>query len=282
MLKLALNQATCKELSFKSFLECSMGFQGVELDTSKIEEFIKEPLEIWDLKELLETYSLEVESVYGLDDFSLNSERDYKIKTLPAFHRMLKQAYKLESDLLIVTPSDLEENQKQETIPQWRILRRTKKRLEQLSKRAYGDGINICFHYISLKNNSLPNLHDVLEIIEELEDRENIGLLLDNFHLVRSGVQYSQLKSVQEQLFLFRISDFEFEGINGSDSPEFPDKTLPGRGDFNFKDFFRWTRKLEYRKTYSLNPSEGECNDKIFKKCYKNLYPLFRASEDLT
>lgn len=265
MIKLALNQNSCKNLSLLEFIKFSRDFEGVELNFKKIKKSLSKNLKLKDIVETLEIYNLKVYSIFHLKDFSLCSEKDYKTKVLNNLMQMFKLCYKLESNLIIVNPSKLELSSEDNLIPKWRVLNRTIKRFEDISKKAYNEDINIGFEFLG----SIPTLNDAIEVLEPFESQENVGYIVDTFHIAKSESDYSRLKNIKDFIFLIQLSDLKYdkEGVPDiSISLKDAKRVFPGEGNFELKSFLKFTQKIGYSKVYSIELSEDKCLDNLYKK----------------
>ena len=151
---LSLNQSTCKNLSLSAFIKYSKPFHGIELRFKSIQKFLSENRSLKDLQELLEVYGLELTSIFSLKNFSLCSENEYKTKIIPKFNQMINYCAKLEGNLILVSPSYLESAAEVETIPKWRIYRKTTKRLTHLSKLANNEELRLGFEFKTIPKSS--------------------------------------------------------------------------------------------------------------------------------
>ena len=213
MLKIALNQKTCENLDFFKFIKYSKGFYGVELDFNKLSHFYSKNMSLKDILELLENYNLEVVSIFQLEDFSLCSAMDYKTKILSKLNQMIEYLYKLESNLLIVNPSSIKGQNEADLIPKWKIIRRTQNRLEKISKIANETDVNIGFEFISSPESSISTLEEAKEVMKNLVDKENLGYILDLFHLTKSNVDLNQLYDIKSYIFLIQLCDVKFDSL---------------------------------------------------------------------
>lgn len=254
---IALNQNTCANLNLFKFIKFAKKFDGVEFDTEKIKKTLSKNYNLKDIFETLEIYDTKVESIYPLSDFSLCSERDFKTKVLKNFKQMIHYCDKLESDLIIATPSLIDLSTDATSIPKWRIVNRTRSRLEDISKRAYKEDINIGFEFSLLDSSSVSNLHEAKEILKPLESQENLGYVIDTFYL---KVNFNEINDIRELISLIRLADFN------ENSGEDLERLFPGEGDFNFRVFYRFLEKLGYRKAFSIELSNNECSEKLLEK----------------
>ena len=266
--KISLNQNTCKDLKLLDFIAQARRFDGIELKFKRIKEALNKNTTLKDVMELSEVYDLEVSSLFNLKDFSLCSEREYKIRILPIFNQMVEYCTKLECDLLIVTPSNLEAPSNGNAIPQWRIINRTTKRLEDLSKKAKKSDLKIGFEYLPSVDCSIATLNDAKDVLNPLESRENVGYIIDTFSLVKNNVDFNQLHDIKELIWLVQLSDIKYESIDELSDIDESDRIFPGNGAFNWKEFIILLQKLRYKGKYSLELSQEECPKKAHEKIY--------------
>ncbi len=274
--KISLNQSSCKELKLLDFIAKAKHFDGVELEFFKIKENLNKKTILKDVMELSEVYDLEITSLFGLKDFSLCSEREYKIKILPLFNQMVEYCTKLECDLLIVNPSILKESSDEKPIPQWRIVNRTIKRLEDLSKKAKKSDIRIGFEYLPSIDCSIATLNDAKEVLNPLESRENVGYIIDTFSLAKNSTDFNQLRDIKEMIWMVQLSDLKYESEDDLLEIVDSDRIIPGDGSFNWKKFVFLLQKLKYRGKYSLELSQKEYPKKAYEKIYSLVDGLIR------
>ncbi|TFG00727.1 MAG: hypothetical protein EU540_04975 [Promethearchaeota archaeon] len=151
----------------------------------------------------------------------------------------------MESNLIIINPSKLELSSEANIIPKWRVINRTIKRLEDLSKKAYDEDINIGFEFLG----SIPTLNDAMEVLEPIESQENLGYIINTRFI--SDSDYNQLKKIKDFIFLIKLSGLKYDEEDITDIS---------------KDFIKFTQKIGYRKVYSIELSEEECLDNLYKK----------------
>jgi len=274
--KISLNQNTCKDLTLLDFIARAKRFDGVELKFKKIKDVLNRNSTLKDIMELLEVYDLEASSLYSLKDFSLCSERDYKIRILPTFKQMIEYCNKLECNLLIVTPSNLSESSTEAAIPRWRILNRTTKRLEELSKKAQKSDVMIGFEYSPLNDCSIATLNEAMEVLEPLESSENVGYIIDTFSLIKNNINVNLLNEIKELICLVQLSDVKHEIKEVLPNIVSSDRIFPGEGAFNWKEFIYLLQKLRYRGIYSLELSQSECPKKMYEKIYSLIDGIIR------
>lgn len=267
MIKLAINQNSCKNLSLLRFIKFSKDFNGVELNFKEIKKVGSENVKLKDILEALEIYNLKVYSIFSLKDFSLCSERDFKTKILSNLIQMFNFCYKLESNLIIVNPSKLEFSLESDVVPKWRVINRTRKRLEEILKKANNEDINIGFEFLS--DSSISTLSDAKEVLEPFESHEKLGYIIDLFHVVKSGSDHNQIKIIKDFIFLIQLCDLEYDKENITDiSSSLVKRVFPGEGYYELKDFIKFSQKIGYLKRYSLELSKYECSEDLYKKLH--------------
>ncbi len=267
--KIALNQNTCKNKTLVDFIEYSKNFNGVELKFESIQQHLSINNHLKNIRELLEVYATELTSIFCLKDFSLSSEHDYKTKIIPIFNQMMNVCYKLEGNLIILNPSFFDSTQNSETIPQWRILNRTIKRLQDISKKAENNDIDIGFEFVNMPNSSIKTLSDAKEVLKPFVDQENLGYIIDLFYFIKSNSEFDQLNDIKDSIILIQISDLKYESSSEVFELNESDRLFPGEGNFNFKKLFNFAQKIGYKKSYSIELLKNECSENLFKKFFK-------------
>ena len=263
MRTLCLNQKSCKNLSLQEFLRYAKDFYGVELDADAITKFLSNDNSLKDLRELMSIYSLKSMNVLTLTDFSLNSETNFKLKTLPQLEKMMRYAYKLECNLITVQPSSLKDNLIANVPLKRRIIKKTRERIERIRKIASDNDLKIGFEYTASEKSSIGSLKEAIETVQPLEYKEHIGYIIDTFNFRRNVSEYGMLEEISEFIYLIQICDFQ----NG-DTPR-EKRIFPGLGDFDFHAFFTFLRKIGYRNTYSLETAKVDCSQNLYKKFYR-------------
>lgn len=258
---IALNQNTCKELNIIDFIKYAKNFDQVELNFKKVKEFTSKNGNLKDIIETLEIHNTKIASLFPLEDFSLCSDKDFKKSVLKKFEIMVNYSYKLESNLIIATPSYFDSLIEAERIPKWRIINRTRKRLEVVSKMAFKEDINIALEFSILKGSSISNLEDAKETLKPLEEsQENLGFIIDSFHLGVSNLDFNEINDIKDIIFLIKLADFNDKSIESFK------RLFPYDGNFDFKSFYRFLKKLGYKKAYSIELSQNKCSERLLEK----------------
>ena len=122
-------------------------------------------------------------------------------------------------------------------IPKWRILNRTTKRLEDLSRKAERSDIKIGFEFSSSRDCSIATLNDAKEVFKSLESRENVGYVIDTFSLIINDTDINQLNEIKEFIWIVQLSDISYETKDNIPNIVNADRIFPGDGAFNWKEF---------------------------------------------
>jgi sugar phosphate isomerase/epimerase len=262
---IALNQNTCDNLSLLEFIQFAKNanFDGVELNYKKIKESLESDsrLSLNNILEIMGSYHLKTMSIFSLNDFSLCSDTNYKVNVLKNLNLLIEYCRKLESELIIVRSSTLKDFEGIVNVPKWRIINKTRKRLEDIAKSASKEDINIGFDFL-FQNSSIPDLEHAKEIIKPLESLENIGYIIDIFHLVRNKIDFNQLIDIKKLIFLIRIADFR------NIENEILKRLFPGKGNFDFLNFYTFIQKIRYNNIFSIKLSKQECSEDLYEKFY--------------
>ncbi|MFO7797449.1 MAG: sugar phosphate isomerase/epimerase [Promethearchaeia archaeon] len=266
MVSLGLNQNTCKNKDLIEFMDFAQDFQGIELIFENIEKYIinNSNIEIRDILEYLETYNLDLINILRLEDFSLCSDSKFNNEILPKLKQMLNFCYKLGCYLITVSPSI-----ESRDIPQWRIIRRTKRKLKEIAKIAYKEDIKVGFEFNNLPNSSISTLSQAKDILKPLVSQENLGYIIDTFYLSVDMTKIEELKEIINQIYLFQLSDvnpyIKYQTSNLKE--EF--RTFPGNGKFDFEKFFKLIEEYGYRDYYSIELYQNECNQNMYYRFFE-------------
>jgi sugar phosphate isomerase/epimerase len=265
MRSLALNQSTCKNKDIIKFIKISKDFQGIELGFEQLDSSLSEELSLKDIFEYFSIYDLRLINLFQLEDFSLCSDTKFKTVIIPILKKMMNYCYKLECNMLSVIPSFESRN-----IPQWKILRRTIEKLEEIAKIAYKEGIRIGFEVVNLPNSSIPTLKEAKKVLNPLKSQENLGYIVDTFYLGKGDEDPEDLLEIMDYIYLIRLADLFKKDQEITKAIEEEQRLLPGKGSFNFKKFFPITKRY-YKNYFSLKLSEKSCQQTLYKKFFRTI-----------
>lgn len=237
-MKLSLNEATILPYDVETFINAAgkVGFEGVELRIEKIEEFLKDK-RTTDLVELLGAYKLELVSLNAIDSFSLLPRQEFQ-KLLGKADEIMKVCSKIGCDKVIAVPSLLPLQ-----IKRWSIIEKTSKALRKLARLGADYGVKVAFEFLGFENSSVKTLEESLKVLV-MSDLENVGLVVDTFHLHISNSPLETLKALPvERLWIIHINDSEDRPLK-----ELRDKhrLLPGEGVINLDLIIKILKAMNY------------------------------------
>ncbi len=252
-MKFGLNQATLKTAPLEEFLKAAgeAKFDGVEVWQDNVAEYLNRG-SYNALKDILESYPLAVAAVNALEDFNLCSDFDFKTKNLSQWQFMSEIGYKLESDLLVVTPSFLREDANPADLREDKIILRTQKRLKELSKIAGDQDLMVGFEFVGFPNSSVRTLALARKIVDPLiRQLENVVFVLDTFHFLISEGNLHDLADIS-QINMVHISDLSFTPDENFSGKKDQDRVFPGEGNFDFRNFFTALKTVKYQGYISI------------------------------
>ncbi|MFO8017280.1 MAG: TIM barrel protein [Promethearchaeia archaeon] len=260
---LILNQNTCKNASFDDLIALAKDFDGLELNFEKLSDLESQGYSKKEILESLETYDLEVASIFKLKNFTLCSERTFKKEVIPKLEKMLKWCYKLGCYLILVEPSTLEGFENPHRIPKWRIIRRSKQKLEKICKIADDWDVKIGFEFEYSKMSSIRTISQSKKVLKPLAHIENLGYIIDVFEFAKSEGKISQLSDIISLIYLVQLCDLKYtspkELIKTSNKGRLP----PGKGDYPIKKFIKFLRKRDYQRPFSFELYDYDCLRKL-------------------
>jgi sugar phosphate isomerase/epimerase len=263
-MKLAINQATLKSIPCEDFI-CAAGdakFDGVEVNQENIASYLTQG-SYKSLKDTLESNQLAVASINTLEDFNLCSDFDFKTKILAQIQFMCEIGYKLESDLIVVSPSFLRENTDPAEVREDKIISKTQKRLSEVSKIVAKTDLRVGFEFLAFPSASVSSLKLVRKIIDPLFPKlENIGYVVDTFHFLVSGGNVTDLTGISN-LYMIHVSDLSYTPGEDMSGKKDSDRVFPGEGSFHFPVFLNSLKKNRYKGYLSIELCDPELEKKV-------------------
>lgn len=174
-------------------------------------------LEIWGarLREYLDSHSLtELKSLWGtggLQPYSINSVEFITFKKgaewekiMDACHDYCRIAGAIDCQNVVVVPSPRPAGVSDEE-----IARESVRVLKELSEIADRYGVRLAFEFLGFDWCSVTTLRQCNEIVVAVA-RDNVGMVLDTFHLFVGGSELDSIDGIDPQkLFIFHINDAE-------------------------------------------------------------------------
>jgi 2-keto-myo-inositol isomerase len=128
------------------------------------------------------------------------------------------------------------------------VIQKTAEALRRLAD-ACPPGINFGFEFLGMRNCSVNNLADAVEIVN-MADRSNVGLTLDSFHLYLSGTDFADFAKLdRKKIFMVHVNDCEPGSVaEMTDS----NRLMPGQGVIDLGCFASNLREVGYDGYVSL------------------------------
>jgi 2-keto-myo-inositol isomerase len=240
--KACLNQDTLRTSSIETFLPIAKetGYEAIELTMDKVEP-IQNRHGISELRRQIDHEGLKVASINGPENFNLLNETEFE-EILKRTLLLASSASELGCDLLLPVPSM---DGKTDRVT---VIQKTAEALRRLAD-ACPPRINLGFEFLGMRNCSVNNLADAVEIVN-MTDRSNVGLTLDSFHLYLSGTDFADIAKLdRKRIFMVHVNDCEPGPIAWmTDS----NRLLPGQGVIDLSGFASNLREVGYDGFVSL------------------------------
>ncbi len=242
-MKSCLNQDTLRTSSIDTFLHTAKktGYEAVELTMDKVES-IQSEHEISRLQSQIDYENLKVASINGPENFNLLSENDFE-RLLKRTQLLASSARELDCNLLLPVPST-----RSVEMDKINVIEKTAESLGKLADACSHD-IKLGFEFLGMRNCSINNLRDAVEIVERV-GRSNVGLTLDTFHLYLSGTDFSDVAKLDRmQIFIVHVNDCEPGSVSEMTDAN---RLFPGQGVINLPSFSSSLREVGYDGYLSL------------------------------
>jgi len=243
MMKPCLNQDTLRSTATDIFIPIAerAGFGAVELTQDKVEPILARN-SLKALADQIETHGLTVASINGPENFNLLNQRQFS-EISERSQKLAQAARELNCNLLVPVPSPM-----QSGLSADEVRAKTARSLTQLAD-SCGQDINLGLEFLGIKECSVNNLKDAIEIVRTV-NRKNVGLVLDSFHLYLSGSQLTEMKEVdRDRIFLVHVNDSE---PGDRSTMRDANRLYPGEGVIDLKRFAVDLAKLRYDSFLSL------------------------------
>jgi len=248
-----INQATVLTSDTKRFLEeaKSHSFTHVELDITKVEQSIAKDGRT-PLQKCLSDNAIKVVSLNAIENYPIIT-KDEMAKSLIRCTEIIELSNLLNCDTVVVNPNEVAAHQE--------VMRsRFDEFMIQTAKIAEGHNVRVGFEYVSYDDRVVNSLSGSLEGLAKWTG--GIGLVLDVFHMYRSGEKISEIPSKDwEKLWIFHVND----------APNIPiprvrdsDRVMPLEGVINLREYLNQLREMNF---------DGPVSVELFNEKYWNLQP---------
>jgi len=242
-MKPCLNQDTLKSTVTESFIPIAKktGYVAVELAQDKVEPLIARN-SLKALADQIKANELTVASIMGPENFNLLNKDQFS-EICERTRKLAQAARELDCNLLEPVPSPTQNGMTADEVHA-----KTAESLAQLAD-ACGEDINLGLEFLGMKECSVNNLRDAVEIVKTV-NRKNVGLVLDSFHLYLSGSQLSEMNQTdRDRIFIVHVNDSEpgdrsiLRDVN---------RLYPGEGVIDLKQLATDLARLHYDGFLSL------------------------------
>lgn len=242
-MKPCLNQDTIRTTPTERFLRLAKraGFESVEFTMDKVEDMLKDR-SLANVKSQLDGEGLAVASINGPENFNLLDKYAFA-EILEETDKIVEAAREFNCELLIPVPSPYRDGVSEHT-----AIAQTASALSQMADH-YGADIKFGLEFLGMRSCSLNNLQAAVETVKRV-DKQNVGLVLDSFHMHLSDSQLSQVTQLdRDRVFLVHVNDAEpGDRSNLTDA----NRLYPGEGVIDLKGFAAALKKIGYDNRISL------------------------------
>ena len=195
-----INQATVMTTDTLKFIQTAKkhSFSHVEFDIAKIEECIAKN-GASPLKQTLKENDINVVSLNAIENYPILSDDDLD-KSTEKCRRVFELCNLLECEIVVVNPSDSQPTQRS------LMLERFNRFMNEIVKIADKYNVRLGFEYVSYDSRVINSLAQSIAYVDKFGD--DFGLVLDIFHMYRSGESIALLPSrLIGRLYAFHVND---------------------------------------------------------------------------
>ena len=248
-----INQATVLTTDTKKFLERakSHNFTHVELDISKVEECIAKDGEAALKNSLIDNATIVV-SLNAIENYPILTE-DEMAKSLHRCTEIIELSNSLNCDIVVVNPNEVATDRVAAKI-------RFDEFMIQTAEIAQDHDVRVGFEYVSYDNRIINSLAQSIDGLPKWD--RGIGLVLDVFHMYRSGETIGEIPSkVWPLLWAFHVND----------APNIPipdvrdsDRVMPLEGVINLHEYLSQLHATKF---------DGPVSVELFNRKYWDMEP---------
>ena len=231
-----INQATVMPADTIRFLELARkhSFATVELDIAKVEECIRR-VGLDSLLEKIHESNLRIVSLNAIENYPIMTQEEMK-GSLQRCEEIIHLARSLNCDIVVVNPNEVKSPE------QSKMATRFDELMNQTGKMAKDHHVRLGFEYVSYDERVIHSLAESLSGIHRWN--HGIGLVLDAFHMYRSGEKVSDIPSDDAQLlWAFHINDAPASQISVLRDTS---RLMPLEGVMNVREFVRDLQALNF------------------------------------
>ena len=254
---LGWNGSTSMKCTLEADIESasSAGYDCLEIRSCKLGDFLAEKTPE-DLAALLKEHHLQALSINAVENANLAGPEDFD-KIQAECRKLCELAAKIDCEYVIAAPAP-----KPASMPVQEVRDRSVKALQSLATIAEEYRVKLAFEFLGFQGCSVRTMTDCLDIIHACE-RDNLGMVIDTFHLHLSGSSAETLERMELQdLNILHIAD---AADMPKDQLRDADRLLPGDGVVDFRPILIGLKEKSYTGAISLE---------LFKPEYWEWNPL--------
>ncbi len=221
-----INQATVLPADTLEFIDEAKkaGFSLLEFDIAKLEETLQKH-GLSKLKEVLDRNKIQVVSLNAIENFPILTESEMA-SSLVRCEKIFRLSRDLKCDLVVVNPNEFEEGKRAETQSAFDLF------VDRAAEIAARFSVRLSYEFVSYENRIFNTLAESLRGLSRWGS--GVGLVLDVFHLYRSGEKLTQIPdSLMDRMWVFHVNDAPQAPISALRDT---DRVFPGEGVVNVRE----------------------------------------------
>ncbi len=268
-MKYAINGATTMPYSLEDDIvhAAGAGFEGIEIWWDKLKAYL-ESHSIPILKDLFLKNNLQAAAICPFLVSPFRNTEELRNE----FLRALEIAPQLGCKLIVVCPDF-----QPVTLSVEKAMERHCREFEWYGVRAAENGIMLAIEPIG-GHTLVPGPAEALKLIECMGNRDNMGIVMDTFHYMKSNISMDTIEKIPvERLFIVHVNDSEDGMIN-----ELQDKNrvYPTLGKIDLKSNIEALRRIGYKGYLSVEIFREEywkdSAEKINSSAYEGLMKMLQ------
>ena len=196
-----INQATVMKADTIDFIESAgkNGLSRIELDIDRLEAAIKKD-GLLRIRTALENFGVNVLSLNAIDNYPIMSE-DEMTASLRRAGEVIELCNKVDCKILVVNPANFSSTQQESLVE-----KRFDYFIDRVSELSEKHGVAVGYEYVSYGDKVVNTLKKSLEGMARWNS--DISLVLDVFHMYRSGESFKDLPTeLDRKLLAFHVND---------------------------------------------------------------------------
>ncbi len=263
-----INQATVLPSDTLEFIANAKkaGFSLAELDIGKVEEAVQKNGLI-KLQETIKARQMKILSLNAIENYPILTEDDVA-KSLARCKRIFQLSRELECEIVVINPNEFEMGQKE------RAEKAFDSFITTAAETARKFSVKLGYEFVSYENRVVNTLKESMAGLSRWDS--GIGLVLDVFHLFRTGENIAQIPDrLMTRVWIFHVND----------APAMPpsalrdtDRVFPGEGKVNVREALETLRAKGFNGPVSLELFNADYwkqpGDRVLQKAWENLAAL--------